>query len=77
MLLMPKTIRGYKKADIAVKYALSLATRVYFEQPCIIKTEPFVSYLWQEQCDKKLGNKIMPEIHEPYYNSSLGVLLQF
>ena len=36
-----------------------------------MKIQPFVSSLWQQGCDKEVGNKlhgIMPQIDEKYYS---------
>ena len=67
-----KDIRGNEDADRAAKDALSKAQPENFELPrtdIFMKTQPFVSSLWQERWDEEVDNKlhaIIPQIDEKY-----------
>ena len=70
-----RDIRGNEGADRAAKDALSKAQPDNFELPCtdvfLMKIQPFISSLWQEQWDEEVDNKlhaIMPQIDEKYFS---------
>ena len=67
-------ITGNEDAGLATKDVLSKAQPAHFELSCtagLMKIQPLVSFLWHEQLDKGVGNKmhvIVPQVDDKYYS---------